>query len=307
MSSSAIPPPPSGPSGPSGGSPDLDGLAIGLGTRLRAALMDLGAAEDADVPLADGALHLAACAHPGAALEPFHEHLGALAATVEETAARSEDSDSAEGRASVLRAVLVERWHYVGDVEAIEDVDNADLMRVIDRRRGLSVSLGILWLHAARAQGWAAHGLNFPGHFLLRLDGADGDRVILDPFHGGRTVDAADLRALLKALNGPAAELTPDMHGALSNRDILLRLHNTTKMRYLDAGHVDRALGAVEQMLLIAPTDHRLWREAGLMHMRLGALEPALERLDTYLALAPPGTDRDRIADVLHELRSRMT
>lgn len=281
-------------------------VAASLSGSLRDALAVLAEREDDVIDVADAALVLAACSHPGKSLEPYREHLAALGQSLAE-AAKTADTDSAEDRAALLSAVLVGQWRYTGDAESYEDPQNADMMRVIDRRRGLPVSLGILYLHAARSQGWSAHGLNFPGHFLIRLDCDGGDRVIIDPFHDGQILGVADLRALLKAISGPAAELTPDFYAPLSNRETLVRLHNTIKLRHLEAGRFDRALDTVEQMLLIAPRDHRLWREAGLMHMRLGDLERALDHLDTYLDLAPPGTDRERIEDVMHELRHRLT
>src|SRR3546814_19245031 len=82
-------------------------------------------------------------------------------------------------------------------------------MRVIDRRKGLPVALGILYMHAARAQGWPAVGLNFPGHFLLRLE-RHGERAILDPFNEGRVHGATELLDLLKAMQGQDAELGPE-------------------------------------------------------------------------------------------------
>src|SRR3546814_19645894 len=81
---------------------------------------------------------------------------------------------------------------------------NANLRRVSDRRRGLPVALGILYLHGARAQGWAICGLNFPGHFLLRLD-LGAERSIIAPFNGGQPRDAVALRALLKGKTGRAS------------------------------------------------------------------------------------------------------
>jgi regulator of sirC expression with transglutaminase-like and TPR domain len=66
-------------------------------------------------------------------------------------------------------------------------------MRVIDRRKGLPVTLGILYLHAARAQGWSIVGLSFPGHFLLRID-HKGARAIIDPFNDGQRHDAGAMR-----------------------------------------------------------------------------------------------------------------
>ena len=62
-------------------------------------------------------------------------------------------------------------------------------MHVLERRRGLPVALGILWLHAGRAYGADISGLAFPSHFLVRL-AARGQRSILDVFGGGRVLAA---------------------------------------------------------------------------------------------------------------------
>lgn len=273
----------------------------------RGVLAALGDAEDGTIALADAALALAGLMHPGKSLGPYREHLDALGESMRQAAeAAPDDAASAVGRGHLLRRVMVDHWRYEGDAETYEDPQNADLMRVIDRRRGLPVALGILYIHAARAAGWSAEGLNFPGHFLVRLQTEDGDRVIVDPFHGGAEVSVADLRALLKAIEGPSAELTPETWSTVSNRDVLVRLQNNVKLRALEGGRYDQALEAVERLLLISPRDHRLWREAGLMHMRLGDLEGAITALDEYLDLAPPGQDRDKIAQVMNELRQRL-
>lgn len=275
--------------------------------RVKADLARLGACDDDAIDVADTALGLAALDHPSADMESYRAHLVALGASLAERV--HADADGVEGareRAAALAEVMTGEWDYHGDVETYEDPRNADLMRVIDRRRGLPVTLGILYLHAARAQGWTADALAFPGHFLIRLEGEDGDRVIVDPFHDGQPVSAADLRSLLKAISGTSAELTPDIYATVSNREVLIRLQNNVKIRQLEAGSVEGALRALERMLLISPKEPRLWREAGLMHMRLGDLEGAVAALDSFLDLAPPGADRARIEQVMNELRQRL-
>src|SRR5258708_22889857 len=87
-------------------------------------------------------------------------------------------------------------------------MQNANLMRVIDRRKGLPVALGILYIHAARAQGWDMAGLAFPGHFLGPLQDAGTPRV-LAPLHGGNPPRAAELPPLLEAIPRPEAALAP--------------------------------------------------------------------------------------------------
>src|SRR5258705_307800 len=111
-------------------------------------------------------------------------------------------------RAQALNEIILLKHGYSGDELTYDDLQNANLMRVVDRRKGLPVALGILYLHTARAQGWESVGLAFPGHFLVRL-GEGAERLILDPFHGGRIRGAATLRGLLKAMAGAAAQLRP--------------------------------------------------------------------------------------------------
>jgi regulator of sirC expression with transglutaminase-like and TPR domain len=133
-----------------------------------------------------------------------------------------------EARVGALIQVIADDLGYRGDELTYDDLQNANLMRVIDRRKGLPVALGILYIHAARAQGWQAHGLNFPAHFLIAVEIA-GQRAILDPFRGQRIGGAGALRGLLKSMLGEDAELSPAHSATLPNRAVLLRLQNNIK------------------------------------------------------------------------------
>ncbi|WP_404381795.1 SirB1 family protein [Caenispirillum salinarum] len=254
--------------------------------------------------LAEAALALAALRHPGVSLDPYRAHLRELSDDL--AAAAAGMPPAAADQAGALAEVLAGRHGYQGDDQAYEDLQNADLIRVMDRRRGLPVTLGILYIHAGRSQGWDVVGLNFPGHFLVRVQGGDAERVILDPFNGGQIVEAHDLRALLKASQGQGAELTPDVYQPVTDRATVMRLLNNIKLRHMEATRFDQALATITDMLLLAPDDPMLWRERGLMHMRTGDLPGAVTALEEYLARAPEGPDRERIDVVLRELRQRL-
>jgi len=130
-------------------------------------LKRLAAVEDAHIDIAGTALLLASLDRPEVPLTRYHEHLDEIAAAM--TAASAGEAD----RTEVLRQVLVEGQRYTGDTLTYDDVQNANLMRVIDRRKGLPVALGILFIHAAESVGWKMVGLSFPYYFLVRLgDGA---------------------------------------------------------------------------------------------------------------------------------------
>src|SRR5699024_2784910 len=149
--------------------------------------------------------------------------------------------DALDARIELINSLLFDRYGYEGDHDTYDDLQNADLMRVIDRRRGLPVALGILYLQIARSQEWAAEGLSFPGHFLIRLE-CGAERAIIDPFNEGQLRHPAELRELLKAMAGVEAELNPDHYAPVSNRDVLLRLQNNRKLRLLREHQGEAAL-----------------------------------------------------------------
>lgn len=217
---------------------------------------------------------------------------------------RAADAGLADRRDALSR-VLHDEFGYAGDRQSYDDLQNANLMRVIDRRKGLPIALGILHIHCGRAQGWDICGLNFPGHFLVRLEDG-GQRMILDPFAGGREVDVAGLRDLLKATLGPDAELGPAHYAPAGNRDILIRLQNNRKIRLIKAERFADALAAVEDMLLFAPGEDSLWHEAGLLNTHMGNLRAALVAFGHCHDLATNPADRARVDRLIAEIRGRL-
>lgn len=247
------------------------------------ALEQVGRQSDEAIDLAEAALLLAALDEPEADLTPYRRHLAELAADLADIALLA--GDSLDARAAALHQIMADKHDYAGDRRNYDDLQNASLMRVIDRRRGLPVALGILYLHTARAQGWRAAGINFPGHFLIALEDEE-ERVILDPFEGGAQIDLPRLQTMLRAAMGANAELQPEYCASMTNRGVLLRLQNNIKKRVRDAGEHRRAALVMEGMLAIAPEIPDLWREAAEIRTELGELRSALQALDRFLLLS---------------------
>ena len=254
-----------------------------LRAEILSALEAVGRQPDEMIDLAETALLLAALDYPNIDLAPYRRHLAALASNLADTAAQ--DSESLDGRVAALTQVVAEQHGYAGDRRNYEDLQNANMIRVIDRRKGLPVALGILYLHAARAQGWRAVGINFPGHFLIAIED-DEERIILDPFESGMQVDLARLQLMLKTALGADAELQPEYYASMTNRGVLLRLQNNVKKRVLDSGDNQRGAQVLEGMLTIAPELPDLWREAAELRAELGEMRSALKALDRLLLLS---------------------
>ena len=270
-----------------------------------AALEAIGQLPDGEIDIADAALQLARADMPDADAAAAASHLSDLARGAVQLAATVGEGDLV-GQAVGLAALMGERFGYAGDSATYDDLANANLIRVIERRRGLPVALGILWLHAIRAAGWGGHGVDFPGHFLLAVAHRD-TQVVLDVFHAGAVMDAPALRALVKQVEGPKAELRPGLLRPVSTRAILLRLQNNIKLRRLQAGDMAGALRCTENMVRIAPDEASQWHDAAVMNERLGQLKQAIACCGSFLRLVPQGEAADHVRLMQTELRRRLS
>jgi regulator of sirC expression with transglutaminase-like and TPR domain len=271
-----------------------------------AALRAVGTQEDGAIDLAGTALVLATFSRQRVDLDRYRAHLAALAREVGEAfATGSRGGEPLAACRAALDAVLFARYDYAGDELTYDDLQNANLIRVIDRRRGLPVALSILYIHAARAQGWSAEGVGFPGHFLVRLR-QGGASVIVDPFRRGAVRDTAQLRRMLKVAAGEEAELAPEHYAAIGNRAILLRLENNIKLRLMQNEELVGAAAVIERMLLMAPQEAALWREAGMTYARLGNLRAAVGALERFIALTGDDLARHRAARQIQELKGKL-
>lgn len=263
-------------------------------------LRHAGALEDGEIDLSEAALQLALLRDPGTALVPYR----ALLQDMVDTVAARQPSSLAE-RAGMLREVIAQEYGFGGDTQSYDDLQNASLIRVLDRRKGLPITVSILYLHVARALDWPVHGLAFPGHFLVALDGAGG-RVILDPFHGGVSRGPRELRALVKQVHGPDTELRPEHYAPAGNRIILTRLQNNVRTRLVRDGQLEAALAVAETVTWFDPANAVAWRDIGILHAELGNLRAAVMTLEESLSCDDRPSRRHVTAALLQRLRSRL-
>lgn len=276
---------------------------------LKDRLAEAGRMDDDAVDLADAALVLAALSHPGISLDRYRQYLiktgESVCARYQELLAAGAD-DNAETRLAALKHILADEQGFTGaEIENYDDLQNADLIRVIDRRKGMPIALAILYIDAARHAGFDVAGLNLPGHFILRLD-YGGTRLMFDPFENCRILQAADLRKIIKQHLGPDAELSADYYNRCANRTILLRLQNNIKLRQIEAEDYEDALSTVEAMQLLDPGEFRLLLDAGVLLARTGRHAEAVQALETYIDRAPENSDRHDAALLLQHIRHVM-
>lgn len=226
-----------------------------------------------DFPLLEAAV---ACAiHDDPARDP--QVVRDLAAVgVERLTARLRRESQEEALAETMSGDL----RLSGDLFTYDDPDNADIIAVAERRKGLPVTLGILYLHVAKLGGLNVKGVDFPGHFLLRIDTPEGP-LALDPFSEGRVVLPSELtrRALHAGLTPNVADRLDLLMAPAADRAVLIRLQNNIFARAAAARDYGRAERAALRRALLDPQDHRPWLDVASAREGQGALAGALEAL----------------------------
>ncbi|MEQ9556005.1 MAG: transglutaminase-like domain-containing protein [Rhodospirillales bacterium] len=274
-----------------------------LADDIRRALGNIGRRDDADFPIAEAALHLAAIRLPGLNLGPYERHLARLTKEVADFVGPG--TPTLAGQYEALIQVIDRRYGYGGNESVFEDLDAANLARVIDTRRGLPVALGVVYIEVCKRLGWSLVGLDFPGRFLVRLEDAGG-RMILDLFEGGRELTPPDLRGMLKTMAGADAELHPRYLSEMTARQVVLRLEDNIRVRQMQRGELADAADTLSLMLLIAPDAGHLWREAGMVNARLDRVASAVAALEEYLKRAPGEENGYEASLLLQELRAKL-
>lgn len=154
---------------------------------------------------------------------------------------------------------------FCGDRLTYDDPQNSFLHRVLQRKRGLPITLSVLTIEVARRVGLSAFGIGFPGHFLVGLQRDAGDNLtdilVIDPFARGRPLAKPDLNDLLHQQFGPQRHLAPEDLMASSDAQILVRMLTNLRGSYArrrDAEHLARTLS---RLLLFRPEDPELFVE----------------------------------------------
>ncbi len=260
-----------------------------------------------------GALAIAAVEYPR--LEP-RTYLGTLDAIGEQALASVARAAGAEGpvdaRVDAVNQCLFADLGFHGNRERYADVRNSCLNQVLERRTGIPITLAVVYIETARRAGLRAEGINFPGHFLVRVwDAAAGDAghgLVVDPFDGGAVLTHEDCRALLARQEDGDVPFHPALLARASRRQIFMRMLRNLKRLYVQRRSFAHARVVTDALLALAPSTLQELRDRGLLSYHLHDYAPALRDLEEYLklvALTDRGDEsRDETTQVWDHVKS---
>jgi regulator of sirC expression with transglutaminase-like and TPR domain len=214
-------------------------------------------------------------------------------------------------RLRVLNQFFFHDLGFGGNVNHYHDPDNSHLNVVLRTRRGIPITLAVLWLELAQGVGLSARGINFPGHFMVKVNLPRG-QVVIDPFNG-QSLSREELAERLepyKRRNGLVDEFDVPVGLYLQSaqpRDILARM--LRNLKEIHSSHEDwsRLTAVLDRLVVLLPEAHAEYRDRGLAWAERGETRRAVSDLEHYLAHAGDALDADAIGERLAELRRALS
>ena len=252
-------------------------------------------AKSPDPDLATAALFIARLEYPRLDASRYLEQLDQMGAAALKRLGGTSSEANPFRRIEALNTYLYYEQGFAGNETRYDDPRDSFLNEVLDRRTGIPITLALVYIEVARRAGVPVDGVNFPGHFLLRMrlsadstDEVDTD-LIVDPFHGGAILSETDCRQLLREHVGDKAAFDPRLLMRATKQQILIRMLVNLKRIYVKMRSFPQGRAITALLLALDPSAITELRDRGLLAYHLNDFAGALRDLEAYLRFGSRG------------------
>lgn len=258
--------------------------------------------DDDSILLFEAALAIGYDAEPNLDLNLAQAEIDKLAATLH----RRLPADASHlQKLRLLNHFFYRELGFCGNINDYYHPDNSYIHRVISTRRGIPISLAMIYIELALQVGLQVRGIAFPGHFLMKLSVQSGE-IVIDPLNGS-SLSREELEERLEPYTGSNAyntevPLAEYLHPA-PPREILVRMLRNLKGVYVDQRDWQRLLETQERLVILLPRDEAERRDRGLAYLKLECSQAAIDDLEHYLNIRPDAADAETLRLKLPELR----
>jgi regulator of sirC expression with transglutaminase-like and TPR domain len=214
---------------------------------------------------------------------------------------------SALQRLRLLNQFFFRELSFGGNLNDYYDPDNSYLNAVLRTRRGIPITLAVIWLELAQGLGLHARGVAFPGHFMVKVTLPKG-QVVIDPFTG-QSLSREELSERLEPYrqrSGLVDEFEVPMGLYLQSatpREIIARMLRNLKEIYKGQSDAARLIAVLDRLLVLQPQAWSEYRDRGLAWAEQGEAARALCDLQVYLEHAEDAFDLDEVNQRIEQLR----
>jgi len=200
-----------------------------------------------------------------------------------------------------LHEFLFDEEGFCGNTDDYYNPSNSYLPAVLQTKRGLPITMSLVYKVVAERLGLRAWGVGLPGHFLVGLE-MHGAPMLIDPFAGGRALTPDEAHARLQEMFGPEVQWSNDLLRPASNRHWLTRILQNLLNVFGSTNQFADVAAVLEMEMLLWPEQNHLQRDLGLVLARCGLSQPASIWLDCYLQTNPDDPQKSQIKELLQVL-----
>lgn len=206
--------------------------------------------------------------------------------------------DLSDGRSFVAAAneYLFTELGFRGNDEDYYNPHNSCLNRVLETRRGIPITLSVIYIEIARRLSKPASGVGLPGHFIVRYDDAEYSALI-DPYHSGAILDHAKCCELAQVESLEKGMLEP-----VDRRHIVVRMLNNLRRIYFERQEPEKALQILDLLIAAAPANADEHKQRAVALLQQQRMREAVGAFRRYLDLAPDAPDRERVEEQIHNI-----
>lgn len=245
--------------------------------------------------LADAALVFAADAYPDLDFAIYREQLQLM---VEGFDIFLAGVCTPRGVLQMLNEFFFRDLDFTGNCNDYYDPRNSYLNEVIDRRRGIPISLSVLYRHLAESAGVRLEGMNFPGHFMLAFEPGAGHRLYIDVFNEGAWLEWDECLARIREFAGDERPIDEDDFRSMTDREILGRMLRNLKGIYW-RDDPKKCLQVQERLVRLFPRDPNEHRDLGVLYLHAGRPVLAVRTLQDLIRRHPPAGEQPIIREYL--------
>ena len=258
---------------------------------------------DENFALTEAAISIAQDADPGLDLQAVMAELDRLQVRLKQRL--SGETDPLR-QLSALNKFFYGELGFAGNLNNYYDPGNSYIHHVLNTRRGIPISVALIWLELASSLGLVVEGISFPGHFMVKALLPQG-QVVLDPLTGeshSANALAERLQPFLDQAGISADEAAPlGLYlQAASPRDIVERMLRNLQEIHQSQRDWDMLVAVINRLMLLQPAKSELLRERGLAYAQAGINDRALSDLERY-ALVAPDSEHNFLEKTMNSLR----
>jgi regulator of sirC expression with transglutaminase-like and TPR domain len=247
--------------------------------RARQSFLEIASLDEEAFSLDRAALIMALEEYPSLDIQSYLRRLDTFAARAEALIGADRTATSV---IQSINEVLFVQEGLRGNAEDYYDPRNSYLNEVLDRRLGIPISLSVIYMEIAKRIDFSIRGVGFPGHFLMKHAAKDRD-IIVDAFNLGRILTPNDCQELLDKTYNGTVSMNAALFQPMEKRSIITRMLYNLKGVYMQKEQHQKALSAIERILMLNPWTPSEVRDRGLLYMQTGLFAKALVDLDAYL------------------------